>query len=137
MLHCSTWQTHAGQTYAHFASAVAARVIVNSRTGTVVINDAVRLAPAAVSHGKLVIRIDENPRVVQPNVLAEGQTAIEENTIIDVRPDQSRMFKFDPGTTLDDLVSTINAVGAAPGDLMAILEALKEAGAIHGELVVI
>jgi len=57
--------------------------------------------------------------------------------VIDVRPEKSRMFKFNPGTTLDELVSTVNAVGAAPGDLMAILEALKEAGAIHGELVVI
>ena len=92
---------------------------------------------AAVTHGGLTVTIAENPRVVQPNPLAQGQTAIEENTIIDVRPDQSRMFKFDPGVTLDDLVRTVNAVGAAPGDLMAILEALKEAGAIHGELVVI
>lgn len=115
----------------------AAKIIINSRTGTIVIGKEVRLFPAAVTHGGLTVTIAENPRVVQPNPLAEGQTAIEENTIIDVRPDQSRMFKFDPGVTLDDLVRTVNAVGAAPGDLMAILEALKEAGAIHGELVVI
>ncbi|MBU2113556.1 MAG: flagellar basal body P-ring protein FlgI [Gammaproteobacteria bacterium] len=115
----------------------AAKIIINSRTGTIVIGKEVRLFPAAVTHGGLTVTIAENPRVVQPNPLAQGQTAIEENTIIDVRPDQSRMFKFDPGVTLDDLVRTVNAVGAAPGDLMAILEALKEAGAIHGELVVI
>lgn len=115
----------------------AAKIIINSRTGTIVIGKEVRLFPAAVTHGGLTVTIAENPRVVQPNPLAGGQTAIEENTIIDVRPDQSRMFKFDPGVTLDDLVRTVNAVGAAPGDLMAILEALKEAGAIHGELVVI
>lgn len=114
-----------------------AKIIINSRTGTIVIGKDVRLFPAAVTHGGLTVTIAENPRVVQPNPLAQGQTAIEENTIIDVRPDQSRMFKFDPGVTLDDLVRTVNAVGAAPGDLMAILEALKEAGAIHGELVVI
>jgi flagellar P-ring protein precursor FlgI len=115
----------------------AARIIINSRTGTIVIGKDVRLFPAAVTHGGLTVTIAENPRIVQPNPFAEGQTAIEENTIIDVRPEQSRMFKFDPGVTLDDLVRTVNAVGAAPGDLMAILEALKEAGAIHGELVVI
>lgn len=115
----------------------AAKIIINSRTGTIVIGKEVRLFPAAVTHGGLTVTIAENPRVVQPSPLAQGQTAIEENTIIDVRPDQSRMFKFDPGVTLDDLVRTVNAVGAAPGDLMAILEALKEAGAIHGELVVI
>lgn len=115
----------------------AAKIIINSRTGTIVIGKEVRLFPAAVTHGGLTVTIAENPRVVQPNPLGQGQTAIEENSIIDVRPDQSRMFKFDPGVTLDDLVRTVNAVGAAPGDLMAILEALKEAGAIHGELVVI
>lgn len=114
-----------------------AKIIINSRTGTIVIGKDVRLFPAAVTHGGLTVTIAENPTVVQPNPLAGGDTAVEQNTIIDVRPDKSRMFKFDPGTTLDDLVSTINAVGAAPGDLMAILEALKEAGAIHGELVVI
>jgi flagellar P-ring protein precursor FlgI len=114
-----------------------AKIIINSRTGTIVIGKDVRLLPAAVTHGGLTVTIAENPTLVQPNAFAEGETAVEQNSIIDVRREQSRMFKFDPGTTLDDLVSTVNAVGAAPGDLMAILEALKEAGAIHGELVVI
>jgi flagellar P-ring protein precursor FlgI len=115
----------------------AAKIIINSRTGTIVIGKDVRLFPAAITHGGMTVTIAENPQVVQPNALAGGETAVQQNTIIDVRPDKSRMFKFDPGTTLDELVSTVNAVGAAPGDLMAILEALKEAGAIHGELVVI
>ncbi|SEA44828.1 flagellar basal body P-ring protein FlgI [Alkalimonas amylolytica] len=114
-----------------------ARIIINSRTGTIVIGKEVRLFPAAVTHGGLTVTIAENPRVIQPNPFAGGETMIEESTIIDVNPERSRMFKFDPGVTLDDLVRTVNAVGAAPGDLMAILEALKEAGAIHGELVVI
>ncbi|WP_369812643.1 flagellar basal body P-ring protein FlgI [Alkalimonas collagenimarina] len=114
-----------------------AKIIINSRTGTIVIGQEVRLFPAAVTHGGLTVTIAENPRVIQPNPLAGGETMIEESSIIDVNPAQSRMFKFDPGVTLDDLVRTVNAVGAAPGDLMAILEALKEAGAIHGELVVI
>jgi len=115
----------------------AAKIVINSRTGTIVIGKDVRLSPAAVTHGGLTVTIAENPTVVQPDPLAGGNTAVQQNTIIDVRPDRSRMFKFDPGVTLDDLVSTVNAVGAAPGDLMAILEALKEAGAIDGELVVI
>jgi flagellar P-ring protein precursor FlgI len=114
-----------------------AKIIINSRTGTIVIGKDVRLFAAAVTHGGLTVTIAENPQVVQPNPFGEGVTAIEENTIIDVSRENSRMFKFDPGVTLDDLVRTVNAVGAAPGDLMAILEALKEAGAIHGELVVI
>ena len=115
----------------------AAKIIINSRTGTIVIGKEVRLFPAAITHGGMTVTIAENPTVSQPNPLAAGETVVVPNTIIDVRPDRSRMFKFDPGTTLDELVSTVNAVGAAPGDLMAILEALKEAGAIHGELVVI
>lgn len=114
-----------------------AKIIINSRTGTIVIGKDVRLFPAAVSHGGLTVSIEENPIVVQPNPLAGGETAIIEDSIINVNPENSRMFKFDPGVTLDELVRTVNAVGAAPGDLMAILEALKEAGAIHGELVVI
>ena len=114
-----------------------AKIIINSRTGTIVIGKDVRLFPAAVTHGGLTVTIAENPQVVQPNALAGGETAVVQNSIIDVNPENSRMFKFDPGVTLDDLVRTVNAVGAAPGDLMAILEALKEAGAIHGELVVI
>lgn len=114
-----------------------AKIIVNSRTGTIVIGKEVKLFPAAVTHGGLTVTIAENPTVVQPAPFSEGQTAIEENSIIDVTRENSKMFKFDPGVTLDDLVRTVNAVGAAPGDLMAILEALKEAGAIHGELVVI
>ncbi|GGW63530.1 flagellar basal body P-ring protein FlgI [Alishewanella tabrizica] len=114
-----------------------AKIIINSRTGTIVIGKDVRLFPAAVSHGGLTVSIEENPIVVQPNALAGGDTAVVQDSIINVNPENSRMFKFDPGVTLDELVRTVNAVGAAPGDLMAILEALKEAGAIHGELVVI
>ncbi|WP_083216213.1 flagellar basal body P-ring protein FlgI [Alishewanella sp. HH-ZS] len=115
----------------------AAKIIINSRTGTIVIGKDVRLFPAAVTHGGLTVTIEENPQVSQPNPFSDGETVVVEDSIINVNPQNSRMFKFDPGVTLDELVRTVNAVGAAPGDLMAILEALKEAGAIHGELVVI
>ncbi len=114
-----------------------AKVIVNSRTGTIVIGKDVRLAPSAVTHGGLTVTIAENQQVSQPNPLAGGQTAVTQQSVIDVRQDDSRMFVLDTGTTLDQLVRALNEIGAAPGDLMAILEALKESGALQGELVVI
>lgn len=115
----------------------AAKIIVNSRTGTIVIGKDVKLLPAAITHGGLTVTISENQQVSQPNPLAGGNTAITQQSVVDVRQDDSRAFVFNPGVSLDDLVRAINQVGAAPGDLMAILEALKEAGAINGQLVVI
>tara|TARA_A200000159_G_scaffold158978_1_gene176975 strand:+ start:30026 stop:31159 length:1134 start_codon:yes stop_codon:yes gene_type:complete len=114
-----------------------ARVVVNSRTGTIVIGRDVRLLPAAITHGGLTVTISENQQVTQPNALADGETAVTTQSIIDVNLADSRMFKFEPGVTLDQLVRAVNEVGAAPGDLMAILEALRQAGALQGELVVI
>ncbi|MDM7860167.1 flagellar basal body P-ring protein FlgI [Alteromonas sp. ASW11-36] len=114
-----------------------ARVVINSRTGTIVIGREVRLLPAAITHGGLTVTISENQQVSQPNALAEGETVVTTQSIIDVNLADSRMFKFDPGVTLDQLVRAVNEVGAAPGDLMAILEALRQAGALQGELVVI
>ena len=115
----------------------AAKIIVNSRTGTIVIGKDVKLKPAAITHGSLTVTIAENQQVTQPEPLSEGETTITNQTIIDVARDDTRAFVFDPGVNLDDLVRAINQVGAAPGDLMAILEALKQAGAIDGQLVVI
>lgn len=114
-----------------------ARVVINSRTGTIVIGQDVRLLPAAITHGGLTVTIAENQQVVQPNAFADGDTAITTQSIVDVNLADSRIFKFDPGVTLDELVRAVNEVGAAPGDLMAILEALRQAGALRGELVVI
>lgn len=115
----------------------AAKIIVNSRTGTIVIGKDVKLLPAAITHGSLTVTISENEQVSQPGPLSDGETVTTQQSIIDVARDDSRMFVFDPGVTLDQLVRAVNAVGAAPGDLMAVLEALKEAGAIHGDLVII
>ncbi|KZN33002.1 flagellar basal body P-ring protein FlgI [Pseudoalteromonas luteoviolacea] len=114
-----------------------AKIIVNSRTGTIVIGKDVKLQPAAITHGGLTVTIAEQTNVSQPQPLTQGDTVVTRQSIVDVDQDDSRAFVFDPGSSLDDLVRAINAVGAAPGDLMAILEALKEAGAIHGQLVVI
>ncbi len=116
----------------------AARVIINSRTGTVVISSAVRVSAAAVSHGNLVVTIQENQEVSQPNSFSElGTTEIIADSQIEVATGDSHMFVFDPGVNLNDIVRAVNQVGAAPGDLVAILEALKIAGALRAELVVI
>lgn len=119
-----------------------ARVIINSRTGTVVISNAVRVSAAAVSHGNLVVTIREDEAVSQPNAFSEGgNTEVVADSQIDVSggalDGDNRMFLFDPGVDLNDIVRAVNQVGAAPGDLVAILEALKMAGALHAELLVI
>lgn len=114
-----------------------ARIIVNSRTGTVVIGKHVRVLPAAVSHGNLIVTITNTPQVSQPAALSEGQTVVVPGSEIQIKQENNRMFKFDPGVSLDQIVEAVNKVGAAPGDLVAILEALKEAGSLHAELIVI
>lgn len=114
-----------------------ARIIVNSRTGTVVINGKVKVQPAAVSHGSLTVTISENPQVSQPNALSQGQTKVTPKSNLKIEEEKKRMFLFNPGVSLDEIVQAVNNVGAAPSDLVAILEALKSAGALRAELIVI
>jgi len=115
-----------------------ARVIINSRTGTVVISSAVRVSAAAVSHGNLVVTIQESEAVSQPGAFSRaGNTEVVQDSQVSVTSEDSRMFLFDPGVDLNDIVRAVNQVGAAPGDLVAILEALKMAGALRAELLVI
>jgi flagellar P-ring protein precursor FlgI len=114
-----------------------ARVIINSRTGTIVMGKHVRIEPVAVTHGSLMVTVQENLEVVQPNALGDGETAVVPKTDITAVQENNRMFKFGPGVSLDEIVKAVNEVGAAPGDLMAILEALKQAGALNAELIVI
>ncbi|MBB3939055.1 flagellar P-ring protein precursor FlgI [Novosphingobium fluoreni] len=114
-----------------------ARVIVNSRTGTVVINSAVRVAPAAISHGKLVVRVDEKPTVVQPAPFSGGRTAVEQSSRIRVEEEDRKVMMFQPGASLSKIVDALNMLGVTPSDLVAILEALKQAGALKAEMVVI
>lgn len=115
----------------------AAKVIVNSRTGTVVIGSGVRVMPAAVSHGSMTVTITQDPLVSQPAPMAAGQTAVVPRADIEIEQAESRMFMFNPGVELEEIVRAVNQVGAAPSDLMAILEALKEAGALRAELIII
>lgn len=114
-----------------------AKVIVNSRTGTVVINSAVRLSPAAISHGKLVVRVNEDERVVQPAPFSLGKTATEQHSEIVVEESGARVVNFQPGASLAQLVDALNLLGVTPSDLVAILESLKQAGALNAEMVVI
>ncbi len=123
-----------------------ARVIVNSRTGTIVIGDGVFLTPAAVSHGSLTVRITESQTVTpgqggiatgQGAVAQGGQNTTTQNSQIDVNQSKVKMFMFAPGVQLSKIVDAVNSVGASPSDLVAILEALKQAGALHADLIVI
>lgn len=114
-----------------------ARVIINSRTGTVVIGSQVRVRPAAVSHGSLVVTISEQPFASQPEPFSEGETVVLPDSEVEITQEANRMFLFQPGTSLNEIVQAVNRVGAAPGDLVAILEALKQAGALRAELLVI
>ena len=114
-----------------------ARIIVNSRTGTVVINSKVRVQPAAVSHGSLTVTISENPQVSQPAPLSNGQTVVTPQSDVQIEQEKNHMFVFNPGVSLDQIVQAVNNVGASPSDLVAILEALKSAGALRAELIII
>lgn len=115
-----------------------AKVIVNSRTGTVVISRRVRVEPVAVTHGNLSVTVTSDPIVSQPNAFSRvGETVVVPRSEIEVREDQNPMFLFDSGVSLEEIVDAVNSVGAAPSDLVAILEAIKAAGALRAELIVI
>ncbi len=124
----------------------AARVVVNSRTGTVVIGGEVLVTPAAVTHGGLTVKINEDYNVDQSatvamngdsTVVAPAEPTITPDSQLYVNEEPARAFLFDPGVSLASLVDAINGVGASPSDLVAILEALREAGALRAELIVI
>ncbi|MES2258615.1 MAG: flagellar basal body P-ring protein FlgI [Pseudomonadota bacterium] len=113
------------------------KVVFNSRTGTVVISDGLRVRSAAVTHGSLKVVISENTKVSQPNAFAQGQTQATAQSNVSVDQGSSQMFKWPAGAKLQVIIDTINSLGASPDDIMAILQALDQAGAIEGELLVI
>lgn len=116
----------------------AARVVINSRTGTVVIGANVRIMPAAVSHGTLVVTITENQQASQPGAFARaGETVVTQQSDIDVGFKGDHAFVIPPAITLQEIVDGVNRVGATPADIVAILQALKQAGALRAELMVI
>lgn len=118
-------------------AAPAAKVIINSRTGTVVISSEVHVMAAAVASGSLTVTITERSDVSQPEAFSNGTTTVTPRSSLDVKQEKAHMFQFPAGVNLDQIVRAVNSVGAAPGDLVAILEALKEAGALRAQLIVI
>ncbi len=113
-----------------------ARIVANSRTGTIVIGKHVTVGPAAISHGNLIVTVTEQINVSQPQPLSGGVTAITPKSDVAVNQADARMFLL-KAVSLETIVSAVNKVGTAPGDLMAILEALKQAGALNADLEII
>ena len=114
-----------------------ARVVVNARTGSVVFNEAVTIGPCAVSHGNLTVTITSTPVVSQPAPLSQGRTVQAEKTDITINQQGSSIIHMPAGTKLADVVKALNTLGASPMDLLAILQAMKSAGALHAEIEVI
>lgn len=115
----------------------AAKIVVNAKTGTVVIGQNVIVQPAAVSHGNLTVTITNDPTISQPPAFSNGQTAVVPKSDVDVTATNSGAFVFNLGVTLDEVVRAVNNIGASPAELVAILEALKAAGSLNAELIII
>ena len=113
------------------------KVVFNSRTGTVVISDGLRVKSAAVTHGAMKVVISESSMVSQPGPFSKGQTAVTPQSKVSVDQGSGQMFHWPPGARLQTIIDVVNSLGASPDDIMAILQALDQAGAIEGELVVI
>ena len=114
-----------------------ARVVVNAKTGTVVISRNVRVTAAAVTHGSISVSIAATNEVSQPGAFSQGQTAAVQNAEVTVSESNKPMFLFQPGVDLRQIVDAVNQVGASPSSLIAILEALKSSGSLRAELIVI
>lgn len=115
----------------------AARIVLNARTGSVVMNDAVTLGACAVAHGNLSVTISTTPQVSQPGVLSNGTTQVTEKSDIAIQQQGGALIQMPAGTKLADVVKALNALGATPLDLLAILQAMKSAGALNAEIEVI
>lgn len=115
----------------------AARVIINARTGSVVVNESVTLSSCAVAHGSLSVTINTTPLISQPGPFSQGQTVQAEQSDITIRQEAGSLIALPAGTRLADVVKALNSLGATPQDLLAILQAMKSAGALNAELEVI
>ena len=119
------------------ASVAAAKVIINSRTGSIVLNQAVTLGACAIAHGNLSISISSTPVISQPNAFSGGQTVVSEKASIEIKQEPGKLIQLPAAAQLSDVVRALNAIGATPQDLLAILQAIKSAGALNAELEVI
>jgi flagellar P-ring protein precursor FlgI len=119
-------------------SVASAKVIINSRTGSIVLNQAVTLGPCAIAHGNLSISISSTPVISQPNALSTGgQTVVSEKANIEIKQEPGKLIQIPGAAKLADVVKALNSLGATPQDLLAILQAIKAAGALNAELEVI
>jgi flagellar P-ring protein FlgI len=114
-----------------------ARVVINERTGTVVLGGDVQIGPAAVAHGNLSVRIATQYQVSQPQGFSRGQTTVTPNTQVNVEQEDRKLVALESGTTLADVVRALNTLGVTPRDIIAIMQALKAAGALRAEVVVL
>lgn len=115
-----------------------ARVIIDERTGTVVVGANVVLGVAAIAHGGLTVHVSEHPAVSQPNPLSKGgQTVVVPESTVEVVEKEGRIQAVGPATTVGDIAAALNALGVKPRDLVAIFQALKAAGALHAEIQVL
>ena len=119
------------------SSIPSAKVVINSRTGSIVLNGAVTLGSCAIAHGNLSVSITTTPMVSQPNALSGGQTVAAEKSNIQIRQEPGMLIQLPPSNQLSEVVRALNALGATPQDLLAILQAIKAAGALNAELEVI
>ena len=119
------------------ASVAAAKVIINSRTGSIVLNQAVTLGACAIAHGNLSVSINSTPVVSQPGAFSGGQTVVTEKTNIEIKQEPGKLIQIPAAAQLSDVVKALNSLGATPQDLLAILQAIKSAGALNAELEVI
>lgn len=119
------------------SSSPSAKVVINARTGSVVLNQAVTLGPCAIAHGNLSISINSTPVVSQPNPLSQGQTVVTEKSDIKITQEPGILINIPGSPQLSDVVRSLNQLGATPQDLLAILQAIKAAGALNAELEVI
>ena len=115
----------------------AAKIILNARTGSVVMNRSVTLDPCAISHGNLSVSIGADTQVSQPNAASLGRTVVTQNPQVSVKKDAGKVIMLNGGASLAEVVKAMNAIGATPQDLLAILQALKAAGSLRAELEII
>ena len=118
-------------------AATSAKIILNARTGSVVMNKAVTLDSCAVSHGNLSVVVETSPVISQPSAFSSGQTISTAVSSIDITKEPGKVLKLNSGANLADVVKALNAIGATPQDLLAILQAMKAAGSLHADLEVI
>jgi flagellar P-ring protein precursor FlgI len=115
---------------------VAARVVINERTGTIVVGGNVRLLPAAIAHGNLSVEIASEPIISQPAPFSQGETVAMPNTQATVYTDEGQMATINGATTVQEIAQALNTLGLTPRDIIAVMQALKETGSLQGELVI-